>query len=176
MNRTNSLPHLCPPPFMINMDGMYSTTRSAPFSLPALLGPPLPSLVVVDYNPFTTLICSSNANSQRENQSSIQSWLTIRPPSPSEQTRPQAGRGEGRRVRELLLQGEENHKPSFMLVRFLLVSSARSLVWSCNRFMAASPASLGPMRSALTLSSLTDASSGFQWPWPRFCFSSESCL
>lgn len=68
------------------------------------------------------------------------------------------------------------HRPSRMLVRFLLVSSARPLVCSCSCFMAASPASLGAMRSALTLSSLTDASSGFQWPWPFFCFSSESFL
>ena len=63
-----------------------------------------------------------------------------------------------------------------MLVPCLAFSSAASLVRSCRRFMAASPASCGLMRSALTLSSLSDASSGFQWPLPWRCFESESCL
>jgi hypothetical protein len=65
---------------------------------------------------------------------------------------------------------------SFMLVPCLAVSSACPLVRSCSRFIAASPASPGVMRSALTVSSLSEASSGFQWPCPRFCFSMESSL
>ena len=63
-----------------------------------------------------------------------------------------------------------------MLVPFLDFSSAASFVRSCKRCIAASPASWGPIRSALTLSSLSDANSGFQWPFPCFCLERESAL
>lgn len=52
-----------------------------------------------------------------------------------------------------------------------VMSWACSLVRSCSL----EKSSLG-LRSALTASSDLEASSGFQWPWPDFCFWSESCL
>lgn len=50
-------------------------------------------------------------------------------------------------------------------------SSACCLVRSCSLEMS----SWG-VRSALTASSPSEASSGFQWPLPVFCFERESCL
>lgn len=50
-------------------------------------------------------------------------------------------------------------------------SSAWCLVRSCSL----ETSSCG-VRSALTASSPSEASSGFQWPWPDFCFDRESCL
>merc|ERR1712169_35682 len=64
-----------------------------------------------------------------------------------------------------------HHMLSLMLVPALAVSSAALLVLSCKS-LAGSSAD----RSALTASSLSDASSGFQWPVPFFCFARESCL
>ena len=61
--------------------------------------------------------------------------------------------------------------PSLMLVPDLLVSSAARLVLSC---IAATSSS--DDRSARTASSLSEASSGFQWPDPSSCLSSESFL
>ena len=68
------------------------------------------------------------------------------------------------------------YRPSFMLVPCFCRSSAVCLVRSCSSRMAASFASPGDMRSALMASSLLDASSGFQWFRPSFCFLSWSCL
>lgn len=52
-----------------------------------------------------------------------------------------------------------------------LFSSACFLVRSCSFEMSSSG-----VRSALTASSPSEASSGFQWPCPDFCFERESCL
>lgn len=60
---------------------------------------------------------------------------------------------------------------SLVEVPELVFSSACCLVRSCSL----SKPSLG-VRSALTASSPSEASSGFQWPWPDFCLERESCL
>ncbi len=75
-------------------------------------------------------------------------------------------------------QEERIHTSSsrILLVPCFLVSSALPLVSSCSRFIPASPASNGGIRSALTISSLAVASSGFQCAWPFFCLARESCL
>ena len=68
-----------------------------------------------------------------------------------------------------------------MLVPDLAVSSAVDLVRSCSLEISsltppAAAAAASRARSALTASSLSEASSGFQWPLPAFCFLSRSCL
>lgn len=60
---------------------------------------------------------------------------------------------------------------SVPLVPLLDFSSACFLVRSCSLEMSSSG-----VRSALTASSPSEASSGFQWPLPVFCLDSESCL
>lgn len=62
-----------------------------------------------------------------------------------------------------------------MLVPALDISSAAFLVLSCSS-LSSSGVRSRDARSALTASSLSDASSGFQWPEPFFCFSRESFL
>lgn len=69
--------------------------------------------------------------------------------------------------------GPRLYIPSRMLVPALVVSSAAFLVLSCNLAVSSG---LVVVRSALTAASLSDASSGFQWPWPFFCFARESFL
>lgn len=63
------------------------------------------------------------------------------------------------------------HIPSRVLVPARLVSSAARFVRSCIR-----ATSSGAKWSARTASSLSVASSGFQWPEPFRCLDSESCL
>ena len=60
-----------------------------------------------------------------------------------------------------------------MLVPALCVSSADFLVCSCSLEMSSLPTG---DRSALTASSLLEASSGFQWPLPSLCFVRRSSL
>lgn len=62
---------------------------------------------------------------------------------------------------------------SLTLVPALALSSAALLVLSCS--LAVSSSDLGPL-SARRASSLSEASSGFQWASPRFCLLRESCL
>jgi hypothetical protein len=62
---------------------------------------------------------------------------------------------------------------SLTLVPALALSSAALFVLSCSLAVSSGPDEL---LSALTASSPSEASSGFQWPWPFFCLAMESCL
>lgn len=65
---------------------------------------------------------------------------------------------------------------SLILVPALLVSSAAFFVLSCNAAIFSDACRSLDARSAFTASSLSDASSGFQWPEPFFCLARESLL
>jgi hypothetical protein len=81
----------------------------------------------------------------------------------------------GRRDKPRLIVGGVLSSGPYMgsvaLVPLLDLSSTCFLVRSCSLEMSSSG-----VRSALTASSPSEASSGFQWPLPVFCFESESCL
>lgn len=62
---------------------------------------------------------------------------------------------------------------SLTLVPAFAASSAALFVLSCSFAVSSGPELL---LSAFTASSPSDASSGFQWPLPSFCFLIESCL
>ena len=60
--------------------------------------------------------------------------------------------------------------------RLVTCGVSRSVFRPCGNITISWSGSWQAYRSAFTLSSLSDASSGFQWPLPAFCFARESCL